>query len=196
MKLLLENWRSYLKEGMKRAEDIGHAVVEDERHRIIIKIYNSRVDDRPQKIGQIYCMLLDDDNPEWDEEDRIEDQSIECYNDVWVVGNVNAKQGFGPLLYDMALEYIYDERGGVMMSGGHGESTGDVKEAAAKVWQYYFKNRSDVYKVKDHRCSDILSPWILKNPQLKPYLEALMHVYYKDKDILYDLEDEEKIEYR
>jgi len=31
---------------------------------------------------------------------------------------------------------------------------------------------------------------------LKPYLEALMHVYYKDKDILYDLEDEEKIEYR
>jgi hypothetical protein len=31
---------------------------------------------------------------------------------------------------------------------------------------------------------------------LKPYHDALMHVYYKGKDVLYDLEYDDKVEYR
>ena len=190
MKILFENWRSYLQEDMKQAVDIERALIVDEGDFLRIMISGRRdADDRARTLGRMFCALLD-----WNED--TEDQSINCGSDVWVVTSVNADQGFGPLLYDIALEYIDEVHHGVMMSGGHGETTGDVTVEAAKVWQYYFKNRNDVHKVKHPRCSEVLSPWILKNPQLKPYYEALMHVYYKSKDVLYDLEDEDKIEYR
>ena len=188
MKKLFENWREYLQEGSKQAADVGYVLVVDGGEDFIrIILYDDR--ENLDMFGNMFIALLD-----WEEDEK--DQSIDCGSDVWVVANVHAQDGFGPLLYDIALEYIYNERDGVMMSGGHGETTGDVTVEAAKVWQFYFKNRSDVHKDKDPRCSDILSPWILENPQLKPYHEALMHVYYKDKDVLHDLEDEDKIEYR
>ena len=195
MQKLFENWRKYLNEGMKQADELGYVVINDGGNdRIRFLMYGIARNDQEEYgplLGHMWCTRLD-----WDGEDDDEkDHSIDCDDDVWVVTMVNAQKGFGPLLYDIALEWITDERRGVMMSGGHGETTGDVTTDAAKVWQYYFKNRSDVKKVKDPRCSDVLSPWILENPQLKPYHEALMHVYYKSKDILYDLEYDNKVEY-
>jgi len=196
MQKLFENWRRYLQEGSKQAADVGYVVLHKGgtysmgpagNDSIQIELYDGR--ESLNRIGNMFLVLLD-----WDEEE--EDQSIDCGNDVWVVASVKAQQGFGPLLYDIALEYIYNERRGVIMSGGHGETTGDVTVEAARVWHFYFKNRNDVHKDKDPRCSDVLSPWILKNPQLKPYHEALMHVYYKDKDIILELEEEGKIEYK
>ena len=78
MKLLFENWRSYLKEGMKQTKDIGRALIEDDEDRIRIKIYDNGEGELAQSLGQMFCVLLD-----WDEDDK--DQSINCSNDVWVV---------------------------------------------------------------------------------------------------------------
>lgn len=49
-----------------------------------------------------------------------------------------AEQGYGPLLYDMALSVVYP---GFLIS-----DRGSVSKSARKVWKYYFNNRTDVNK--------------------------------------------------
>jgi hypothetical protein len=60
----------------------------------------------------------------------------EPYEDVYVVTSAKAKDGFGPLLYDVALE----------MAGTSGLKPDvlDVSDDAAAVWKYYDEGREDV----------------------------------------------------
>jgi hypothetical protein len=58
------------------------------------------------------------------------------YNGVYIVTSAKAKDGYGPLLYDVALE--------VANSDGLKPDTLDVSDDASAVWKYYDTQRSDV----------------------------------------------------
>mgnify|MGYP001103464823 FL=1 len=58
--------------------------------------------------------------------------------DAWMVSHTFAKDSWGPMLYDVAMEWA-TEYGGGMMSDRI-----SVSNDAYGVWDYYMKNRSDV----------------------------------------------------
>ena len=173
MRNLFENWRKYITEASKQTEDVGYVLVDDDGDSVHITARGVEVNDISPLLGHIIVARFDGDDDE-------EDDTLECDNNLWWVLNVKADSGYGPLLYDLALEYINDRHRGVVMSAGHGETMGTVSAAAAKVWQYYFDKRGDVNRRKDPRCSDILSQWIKEDPSLQKYHNALMHVYWKE----------------
>ncbi len=51
--------------------------------------------------------------------------------------------GFGPLLYDIALEFISNYRNGITVST-YGNGTGSTSDRAENVWKRYYQSRSDV----------------------------------------------------
>ena len=193
MQKLFENWRKYITEARKQTEDVGYVLVDDDGDSVHITARGVEVNDISPLLGHIIVARFDGDDDE-------EDDTLECDNNLWWVLDAKAVgkgAGYGPLLYDLALEYINDQHRGVVMSGGHGETTGTVSADAAAVWQYYFDKRGDVNRRKDPRCSDILSQWIEEDPSLQKYHNALMHVYWKEETTALDeLESTGKIEYR
>ena len=60
-------------------------------------------------------------------------------NDTYNVKRVNAKSGFGPLLYDMALSHIYPAS---LMP----DRSGMVSKEAMNIWRFYTHNRPDIKK--------------------------------------------------
>lgn len=80
-------------------------------------------------------------------------------------------KGFGPLLYDIALEYITNYKNGKAGSS-HGINGISSSPSAQKVWEYYYKNRPDVEKhdnrkqhanfsISDHiKNQDLDKPWL------------------------------------
>ena len=56
----------------------------------------------------------------------------------WEVFHTEATQGWGPMLYDVAMEYATQNGGGLI------SDRSAVSPAARKVWDYYFSNRGDV----------------------------------------------------
>jgi hypothetical protein len=56
----------------------------------------------------------------------------------WMVTSSEAKSGWGPLLYDVAMEYA------TMNGGGLFPDRGSVSQSARKVWDYYLNKRPDV----------------------------------------------------
>jgi hypothetical protein len=59
---------------------------------------------------------------------------------IWTVGLSMASKGYGPRLYDTVMEAV-TEKGGMLTS-----DRATVSGAARSVWDYYFRNRSDVSK--------------------------------------------------
>lgn len=66
--------------------------------------------------------------------------------DTYIVSNVSAPSGWGPFLYDLAMDF----------SGAPGimSDRGQVSPAAEAVWNHYYRNRHDVtkYWVPDSAC--------------------------------------------
>ena len=58
--------------------------------------------------------------------------------DAWMVGGSGAQEGFGPLLYDIAIEWATQNGGGLI------SDRGSVSDDAQAVWSYYERNRDDV----------------------------------------------------
>ena len=58
--------------------------------------------------------------------------------DAWMVGGSGAQEGFGPLLYDIAIEWATQNGGGLI------SDRGSVSDDAQAVWSYYERNRGDV----------------------------------------------------
>lgn len=56
----------------------------------------------------------------------------------WKVSSANAKKGWGPLLYDVAIEYASLNAGGLVADRDV------VSPNARRVWDYYLSGRSDV----------------------------------------------------
>ena len=64
----------------------------------------------------------------------------------WKVSSVNAGAGWGPMLYDVAMEYA------TVMGGGLIADRDSVSKDARAVWNYYFSRRGDV---KVHQLDDM-----------------------------------------
>jgi hypothetical protein len=66
------------------------------------------------------------------------------------VGTIQEYQGkgFGPLLYDIALEFITNYRNGIMLST-YGNAEGPITPRAENIWKQYYLNRNDVDKIDD-----------------------------------------------
>ena len=133
MKLLLENWREYLVEGAKTADDLPDGVVivayDDDTSVTIVygnadadhRSYTASVENSPIK-GEIHIGKIA--NPP-------------C-GDAWRVGLSTADDGWGPLLYDVAMEWASRYGGGLI------PDRVSVSKEARKVWKYYLNNRSNV----------------------------------------------------
>jgi hypothetical protein len=59
-----------------------------------------------------------------------------------VIGSSEATQGWGPMLYDVAIEHSS------MVGGGLIPDRNQVSEQAYDVWEYYHDNRDDVKKIQ------------------------------------------------
>lgn len=59
-------------------------------------------------------------------------------DEAWMVGLAAASDGWGPLLYDIAIEWATQNGGGLI------SDRGAVSVPAQKVWSYYEQNRDDV----------------------------------------------------
>ena len=64
----------------------------------------------------------------------------ECLN-AWMIESVSAPKGFGPLLYDVAMEWA-TENGGGLMSDRY-----QVSDEAQGIWDFYLKNRASELEI-------------------------------------------------
>ena len=69
---------------------------------------------------------------------------------VWQVTSSTAGQGYGPLLYDIAMEYATKNGLGLMSDRS---SVSDGEDGAVNVWDYYLENR-DGNDVTAHQMDD------------------------------------------
>lgn len=70
-----------------------------------------------------------------------------CSN-AWMVGGSFAKKGWGPLLYDCAIEWATQNAGGLMADRG------SVSTRARRVWKHYLDVRSNE-DVRAHQLDDL-----------------------------------------
>ena len=70
----------------------------------------------------------------------------------WTVYAAEADQGWGPMLYDVAIEYATQEGGGLI------SDRESVSPAARRVWDYYMNNRGDVTGIQLDDPRNTLTP--------------------------------------
>ena len=87
------------------------------------------------------------------------------------VENVSAEKGYGPLLYDVAMELVGP--GDYMGDNGIMCDRTSVSAAARNVWKHYFENRTDVEKEK------LPENWFIFSATLKERPEYLKYYYFK-----------------
>jgi hypothetical protein len=84
-------------------------------------------------------------------------------NGGWIVIQTStyeeAPEGFGPLLYDIAMEYA------TRYGNGLTPDRSSVSEAAEKVWEKYMNRRDDVTWVQLDDYDHPHGPWATKNPE-------------------------------
>jgi hypothetical protein len=131
MKLLFENWREYLHEaayGMNELpSDTGVRIELIGSDRAEIS-YVSDNPDSPIK-GEIIIA-----------------RPSEPCGDAWVMQWSKTVDGWGPFLYDIAIEWATWKGGGIV------PDRGSVSKDARKIWKYYLNNRSDV---QAHQLDDL-----------------------------------------
>ena len=102
---------------------------------------------------------------------------------IWEVVSSSARKGFGPLLYDIAMEYVVGRVGDM----GITPDTARVSPEAQRVWDFYLENRGDV----EH---EVLPPSFIHAAD-RP--ESLRNYYYKlGTPILDELEGSGVIVYK
>ena len=177
MKLIMENWRQYLNEGIdpriqKRLEmlltvpDLGVAVFGTDPAQITyVRIYDAESNDwATSRRGNEWG------HPSGKVSIRKTEQAHEgsCY-DGWVIETSAAKDGWGPLLYEVALEWASQNGGG--LASDRAIVSGDARA----VWDKYAA-RSDVnikqmdvdHKHKGGSHQFGYEGWMKKYPQLTP----------------------------
>ena len=70
----------------------------------------------------------------------------------WMISMVETASGWGPLLYDVAMEYATEAGGGLI------SDRGEVSSAARRVWNYYMQNRGDVTGIQLDDLKNTLTP--------------------------------------
>lgn len=139
MKILLENWRKYLiTEGAKSIEDLpdgAHIEIFNEGNEYIsIEFYLGKTaSGMPNRGGDVQMYLINADYIE------------ECIDGVYETHS-EAESGWGPFLYDIAIEYA------TIIGRGATSSRRGSSQDAQNVWKYYYDNRDDV---KKHQMDDL-----------------------------------------
>jgi hypothetical protein len=158
MKLLFENWRKYLSEGMKtpadllKDEDHEDLYIRSEREGDGIKFYYSNSDG--EEIGLGYIEI----NPAGGELlGGVEEGPCDG---AWVVLWSEADKYWGPLLYDVAIEWATE-------NGGQGLTPDRtrVSKKALAVWDFYLKNRSGVNDVNNSQLDNLDNELTKRNKQ-------------------------------
>ena len=152
MKLLRETIRKIiLQEGMVTVDQLpAGAMIRIEEssysYKEIAKISYVWEDERQQKLYS--------SNPTVEDPNCWGTVLIEKLGDrvpVWQVASAHAGDGYGPLLYDIAMEYA-TQRGLGLMSDRYIVSKGD--KGAVNVWNYYMKHRVG-NDVEAHQMDDL-----------------------------------------
>lgn len=98
------------------------------------------------------------------------------YIDIWEVREVSAHEGYGPLLYDVALELVSPGIGFMNSQGLMPDNT-EVSSDAGYVWKKYFEERKDV----KHKLLPVKnrSPYYEERKLKRPWL----NYYYQKKTL-------------
>ena len=139
MKLILENWNKFLNEAAMGMDDLppDTVVVINERKNSETEIYYSSLSEMGSTDTKPYGRII------------IEAPFPEGTCDgAWNVANSDADQGWGPMLYDIAIEWATQNANGLMADRS------SVEQEAENVWNFYLKNRKDVtaHQVGDENC--------------------------------------------
>lgn len=154
MKLLFENWRSYLNEGMKQPADLPTGLeirIFDDGEDVGFKIVSAETGEQPthqemrDKFGRVFGHV-------WIRQYGPGGKEGKLCADAWEVTRSEAVSGYGPMLYDLAMEYA-TQNGSGMMSDRNG-----VSEEAYLVWKKYMDNRDDVEKIQLDDFENTLTP--------------------------------------
>ena len=126
MNLLREYIRTLLAEEAKQVRNLGSKVVviSDQGNKFKVGLY-PYAHANPLDYGREIIGV-------------IEAQKFSGCNDAYEVQWSDAPKGWGPLLYDVAMEYA------TIMGGGLISDRTAVSQEAAGVWDYYYNNRDDV----------------------------------------------------
>ena len=142
--------RSILVEGMKTPDLLPEdviIVIDDNPEWDSIEIYYAVVDSntgehhRLKQNDRVYAYLLDDSKSKVWGDITIEEIDEDAYGECEGAMNVyhaSASSGWGPLLYDVAIEYA------TLKANGLTPDRDSVSQEASHVWNYYFQNRKDV----------------------------------------------------
>ena len=140
MKLLFENWRKFLSEAMKTPADLpDHVYVgikQDEGTGGQVVFYYS--DSKGDEIGPYddYSGLVAIEKAEGHNmPGRV---GVGNCDGAWIIAGTEADRGWGPLLYDVAMEWA------TINGNGLTSDRYEVSAAARRVWDYYLNKRSDV----------------------------------------------------
>jgi hypothetical protein len=156
MKLLREYIRTLLTEAAKGPADLPEGISvaieagDGQEVRIYYAVYHSKTDQwmradmlyrKPR--GSVAISSVP----------RVADRAGmgEC-GGAWEVYHAEATSGWGPLLYDVAMEYATQNGGGLI------SDRNSVSPAARKVWDYYLSNRGDVSGIQMDDLENTLTP--------------------------------------
>ena len=181
MKNLFENWRKYLTEaidprikkqldGLLALPDVAVAITSAESFGVAFRYV--RVTDAE---SQQYTDLTRDDAEIY--KDRkitktgvpfgtveimktVKQHDGPCY-DGWMIFGTEAERGWGPLLYEVALEWASENGGGLM------SDRGIVSKYALAVWDKYAQ-RGDVAARQMDVDHDLDQGWMKQYPELTP----------------------------
>ena len=146
MNLLREYIRELLSEGMKTVDDLPDGVVVEVTeygYRTDFALSSSYESERNHKpYGTISIGELEE---------------VGVCGGAWAIEMVSADQGWGPFLYDIAIEWATMNHGGLIAD--RSEVSGDAR----RVWAYYLNSRPDVtaHQLDDRR--NTLTPEVEDN---------------------------------
>ena len=144
MKLIMEKFDRFINEEMSAVERSLDALLKSD--------YNIYVESDSDYLN---ISIGTDDNDS--ELGRIEAQPLDNCSKVWYVSDVEAQQGWGPLLYDLAIAYCsINDREGNDRQGLTADKSASTTEAAFNVWKYYYNKRESIGKEQiKNICPDV-----------------------------------------
>ena len=143
MKLLREYIRELLTEAAKGPADLPEGVfveiIEQGDHAKVRYAYKESWSDNPfaSKSPGGKVAIMTPDHP--------------C-GGAWEVALSDATSGWGPMLYDVAMEWATQNGGGLV------SDRSSVSPAAREVWNYYLSNRGDVQSVQLDDLRNTITP--------------------------------------
>ena len=130
--------------GLTDLRKLGYYVgIKDDGDSFEITLYNSRSKRAMDELGTISAEAYDLD---------LADSSATCMGAYEIGWSHVDEKGWGPLLYDLAME-LATSKGSGLMSDRH-----NVSYKAQNVWRYYMKNRRNVEQVQMDDWDNNLTP--------------------------------------